>query len=130
MGHGITITCQFCSYSHEFTLGVGMEYSSLEKVIDIIPRSKRPDVQKIMDNHNIKQTQKAHELFQCQICNRLYDIFYVKIIYDNDQVYETDYRCYRCGGPLVLRNENDLSKLPCPRCGGEGLSASETMLWD
>jgi hypothetical protein len=130
MGHGITISCQFCSYSREFTLGVGMEYFSLKNVMNILPQSKRLDVKKILDYHRIKETDYSHELFQCRDCNRLYDKFHVKIIYDDDQFYETDYRCNKCDGPLILKSENDLPQMPCPKCGGEGLNSELSLMWD
>ena len=134
MGHGVIISCQICGYSREFQLGVGMMSGSMKNVIDffpkILPRSKKSEVQNILQKHTVKQTDFSHELFQCRECNRFYDKFWVKIIYDNDQVYETDYRCNKCEGHLILISQDELPQTPCPKCGREGLSASENLLWD
>jgi len=41
MGTGISVLCRNCGYERGFTLGVGMLYSSLEKVIDLVPHRRR-----------------------------------------------------------------------------------------
>ena len=51
MGTGISIICQNCGYEKDFMLGIGMMYSSLEKVIDLSPHRKK--ILDILQNHKV-----------------------------------------------------------------------------
>lgn len=143
MGSGIYALCQNCGYKRNFNLGVGMAYSSLENVIDLVPSKDRELVLDILRNHKVIQCAYWHRLFRCQSCNRLYGRFYVRIEYDNNKVYELKFNCSKCKTELqvvdaveILENMEDeldeegLKNYPCPKCGKTELSFHMDILWD
>ena len=130
MGHGIAVSCENCDYSKEFELGVGMMYSSLEMVQDKLHYTRRPKVKEILDNHDVKDTDYSHELYHCRSCHSLFERFHVRIVYDNDQTYETAYACSKCGKLLVRIKEEDVPKMPCYSCGEYALKIDVAFHWD
>lgn len=140
MGHGIIVECNHCRENGEapyivecFQLGIGMMYSSLENVIDLLHYTRRPKVLDILNNHAVADTDYSHELYHCPRCHRLYERFHVKIIYivdDEEKVYETSYACPKCKTPMQIITEDDLPQIPCSSCGEKALQVIETMCWD
>ena len=130
MGHGILVSCENCQYSKEFELGVGMQYLSLENVQNQIHYTRRTKVKEILGNHDIKDTDYAHELYHCRSCHSLYERFHIKILYDNNQIYETAHACSMCGKILVRIKEEEVSKMPCCSCGGCSLKVEMAFYWD
>ena len=111
--------------------GVGWEYSSLETVLDSLRPSQREDVQKILRTHNVLETDYEWRLFQCEHCRRLYDRLWVKLVYDGDHAYETEYACSECEGSLrQLRDLADIDQIPCSHCGQRMLVIDAPFLWD
>lgn len=120
-------------------LGVGMMYSSLEAVEDAISSGERKKVMAVLRHHAVQATDYYHALYVCDGCHGLYKRFYVKIEYDNNQTYETVFKCPRCD--VILRDTNltcekegadfpNLLLWPCPKCGKTNLRVDEFMLWD
>jgi transcription initiation factor IIE alpha subunit len=131
MGDGIIVQCSNCSMKRDFYLGLGWAYSSLETVIDAIHPSKREEVRRIFKDHKVLQRETGWRLYLCGKCKRLYDRFWVKIKYDDDQVYKTEFTCPKCGGKLShLRDTARISDLPCIYCGERTLAVEGEFLWD
>ena len=130
MGYGILITCKNCDYSKEFELGIGENYSSLEVVQKQLHYTRRSKVKEILENHDVKGTDYAHELYHCPICHSLYEQFYIKIVYDNNQIYETGFGCSNCGKVLKRLREEDVPKYPCCNCGEFTLKVERSFYWD
>ncbi len=87
MGHGIIIECKNCSRTETFMLGVGMGYSSLEKVIGFLESSKeKREVEKILNEHDVKKTDYSNELYVCPDCFQLFGGLHIRIEYDDDLV--------------------------------------------
>ena len=134
MGIGISVLCQNCGYEKKFTLGVGMLYSSLEKVIHLVPYRSREKVLDILRNHKVNKGEFRnplydHRLFRCLSCNQLHGRFYVKIEYDDNKVYETKFNCSKCKKELkAVENEEDVKNYPCPKCDKTDLSMQEDVL--
>ena len=142
MGCGILVRCRHCEanpaeemgpYIGEvFQLGVGMMYSSLENVIDPLHYTRRSQVLDILHNHLVEDTECYHAMFHCPKCHRLHNRFYVKIVYDHDQVDETAYNCSKCRTRLEVIEEDDLSDIPCAECGQKTQYVDEEymLMWD
>jgi DNA-directed RNA polymerase subunit RPC12/RpoP len=136
MGTGISIICQNCGYEKDFMLGIGMMYSSLEKVIDLSPHRKK--ILDILQNHIVIKDEfrwdnpfYEHRLYRCSSCNQLHERFYVKIEYDDKKVYETKFKCPKCKNELkAVEDEKDVKKHPCPECNNKKLFIQEMVLWD
>ena len=114
-----------------FLMGVGMKYSSPETILSLLQPKDRTQIQQIFDDHSVSSREWSHVIFVCDQCNRLYNRFYVKLTYDRDLVYETQFSCSKCGHKL--KGVNDLGEIKsflCPRCGKRSLEFREDYLWD
>jgi hypothetical protein len=131
MGSEITVECTNCHSAKSFTLGVGFLYSSLRSVMNVIHYKRRPLISEILDNHDVHATDYEHRIYRCPKCNRLYERFYVKILYDQNDVYETIFRCGKCRITLEqVKDEMEASSYPCAFCGQKALLVKEDLLWD
>lgn len=130
MGYGICISCQNCDYSEQFALGIGEMSSSLENIQEQPHYTKHPEVKEILNNFDVKDTDYAHELYHCHSCHSLYERFRVRIVYDDDRIYETAYACSKCGKLLNRIKEEGVPKLPCCSCGRCALKVDVAFCWD
>jgi DNA-directed RNA polymerase subunit RPC12/RpoP len=131
MGSDITIKCSNCQSVESFMLGEGFMYSSLKNVLNLVHHKRRRRISEILNNHDVLDTEYEHRLYRCPECNRLYGRFYVKIFYDGDRVYETNFQCATCRTPLEhVQNEMETASYPCAFCGQKSLSVIEGLLWD
>ena len=123
-------------------LGIGMMYSSLENVIDLVHYARRKKILDILQNHKVIIGEYRwgnpfyeHRLYRCLSCNQLYERFYVKIKYDDHKLYETKFKCSKCQNELkavddVVDDEENIKKYPCPECNKRGFSIQEVVMWD
>ena len=44
MGKGYSVSCSSCGFAQHFTVGVGMTYSSLDQVINLLHYTRRKKV--------------------------------------------------------------------------------------
>lgn len=131
MGTEISVLCRNCEYERKFTLGVGMYYSSLDKIIDVVHYWNRERVLEILRNHKVTQSEYYHGLFLCLSCNQFHGRFYVRIEYDDDKIYETKFKCNKCKTELEpIEDEENVKNYPCPKCGEIELYIREDVLWD
>lgn len=129
MGHGITIHCESCDYYANFILGIGMMYSSLERVISEVSPARREKVKNLLQRKDIQSVDYEHKLFICPKCNNLAQHFDFSITYNQGQVYQPYFRCPTCHMKLVPLEE-PVTSTPCPECGQLTLVEEMTMLWD
>ena len=119
-------------------LGIGMMYSSLENVIDLVHYARRKKILDILQNHEVNKHEGIwgnpfyeHRLYRCIDCNQLYGRFYVKIEYNDNKSYETKFKCSKCKTKLkAVENERNVIKYPCPLCGRKELHIHRELLWD
>jgi hypothetical protein len=146
----IEISCQSCDYKKDFYLGVGVMYSSLESVWNVILLRSRQDVKSILANFTVTSTDFAHELYHCTNCNEIYEKFWVKIDFktstNEEKTYETKFKCPQCYKELSLVRKAEetedeeksdaelytpfIAVLPCLSCGEEVLSSRTIGHWD
>jgi DNA-directed RNA polymerase subunit RPC12/RpoP len=112
--------------------GVGMDYGSLMDVIDIIKnKSVKVQISEILKYHKVNEENFTHNIYICNKCGNLYERFFVKLNYDDNQIFETVFSCYKCRKPLFLvENEEVLEKMPCPKCKNKALHIDTSILWD
>ena len=130
MGSGTGIECMNCHYLFDARTGVGMMYSRLSNVLDQIHYTRRPIIESILNNHDVQDTEYEHRVYRCSKCGRFGERFYIKIVYDQDQVYETQFKCSKCNGPLDDVSNEDLTKYPCPKCNQKTFILVSMLNWD
>jgi hypothetical protein len=151
MGEMIEIFCQECNYRKEISLGVGMEYFSVENVLELVHPSCWKEFKDIFHNHEILSKDCCHTLFRCVKCNALYGRFHVKICYQTQdgakRTYETHHFCSKCQReltPVSVVEEIDeddyggeqetlassIKQLPCPGCAKKSLAIQNIGYWD
>lgn len=126
MGGSIETYCRQCGESEEFTTGVGFMYSSLEEVIPFTNGNKLQD---IVSNHTVTNADYEHRVLACPNCNTLHERFYVRVIYDEGNVFETAFRCGKCRAGLV-ELDKPVEEYSCGKCGSRSLEEFPGMCWD
>lgn len=131
MGFRLDVKCQNCAYRKEFMLGVGFHQPSLENIIDTMKGKRKREMNEILQNHEVVNTNSFRTLFQCINCDSLSDKLFIKIIYDGNKEYETVHKCSRCKDEMrMLGADVDITTLPCPECKKKGLNKEITLWWD
>jgi DNA-directed RNA polymerase subunit RPC12/RpoP len=111
-------------------LGIGMMYSSLEAVLDlVVPRKRREKIREILRTADPGSTEYSHRLYACPQCNALHQRFHIKICKENRAVYEPRFRCGTCWSSLVPAGD-DVSQYCCRFCGSKALEQSGWLMWD
>jgi hypothetical protein len=147
MGEMIEIFCKECDYRKGCSLDVGMKYSSVENVLELVHPSCWKEIKDIFHNHEVLVQDASHTLFRCVKCNALYVRLYVKIHYQTTdgkkRTYETHHLCSKCQTELTPvdvveeRDEDDyggeqeklaplVEQLPCPKCAKKSLATQTT----
>jgi DNA-directed RNA polymerase subunit RPC12/RpoP len=130
MGRGISIRCGTCSAKQDFLLGVGWDYFSLDTVISALHPGRRAEVRTILQGRDLHQRESGWRIYLCGECKRLYNRFWLKLEYGDNQNYETEYEC-SCGGKLYqFLDLGRISDLRCSRCGEKTLVMEDQFLWD
>ena len=131
MGEGYVVSCDRCGFGQHFMVGVGMEYYSLEAVIDLIHPKRRSKVLKLLHECTVHETDYEYRIYRCEVCGNLRSAFWAKIVHDDDEIYETQFLCGECRKPMEqISNPLQLKTKPCPSCGENKLHVAEDMLWD
>ena len=131
MGNGFTLFCPECGYEIEAILGIGFAYHSLENVIDQVDRRRRARVLDILKKHHVIGTHYEHRFYRCDECGGLSNRFYVRIRYDDDRLYETVFKCGKCGIALSeVTTEEALRGTECPECKNGILEVRSSVMWD
>jgi len=137
MGRAFGVLCLNCDYSKESLLGVGGLYFSLENVISNLHHTKRKAINDILNNHDVVEVpfgvnpEYSAKIYRCSKCEGLSSRFYVKIEYDDNQIYETTFKCTKCRTVLEMLDENEnLENYSCPNCKMPMLGISSFICWD
>ena len=129
MGGSISTYCKKCGDTQDFTTGVGFMYSSLEKVIRFTSSNIRTKLQDIVSSHSITNANYEHRVLACPNCNTLHERFYVRVQYDEGDVFETAFRCGKCRAGLV-ELDKPVEEYSCGKCGSRSLEEFPGMCWD
>jgi len=129
MGQGFGILCRNCGARDEFLIGVGFMYSSLDRILPIVNRKTRQKLTDILSRQTIHDEEYEQVLLSCPDCNTLHNRFYVKVVYGNNEVFETKFRCGKCRKALVSANKS-IERYRCKECGYEALEQECQIMWD
>ena len=134
MGDGLLIRCKDCEYEKEFIFGVGFLFSSFESVLELLPHRKYIFAKEIIKNNKyIKTEYDGYEVYQCETCASVQNIFFLQISDENDQVLISSInKCSRCKKyrKKLNKKNNKLKNYICPKCKSKNLYYDESMLWD
>lgn len=123
--------CHSCTYSEGFKFGIGTKFSCLNHAVCLVHPERQSQVQKILRNNDLSETDFGYRAFHCPTCNNLCDGFWVRIKHDNSDVYETEFRCKKCGETMVSISEpENIKALQCPDCDKANLKLIMVMPWD
>ena len=131
MGFGFAISCGSCGFEKCFVVGTGPKYSSLKAAIDQLHHMRGPKVLELVNEHEVHETDFDHRIYHCRSCGQLRNSFWVRIVYDDDQVYETHFLCGKGHRPMKpIREYCQLTKIPCPCCNANKLVVTtEALGW-
>ena len=125
MGFKLSISCKNCGFEKRFTVGTSDGDNSIEAAIDQLHHMRRPKVLKLLNEHKVHVTDFDHRIYRCGACGLLRNSFWIRIIYDDDQVYETGFLCGKCQRPMTqVREHHQLNNIPCPCCNVENLKVT------
>ena len=129
MGGSISTHCRNCNHTEEFITGVGFSYSCLEEVISCTTGNTRTKLQDIVSHHSITESDYEHRVLACPGCNTLHERFYVRVAYDEDELFETKFKCGKCRAGLVAVDK-PVEEYSCGKCGSQSLEELPGICWD
>ena len=130
MGSGVSLQCPLCGYSDMIMIGIDMHHSTFENCLESCSPAVRTKVRQIVKNQ-VHDYTFEYCCYSCQSCGEIMDKPYLSIRYDDNQTYETAFRCRTCRSRrLVPVEEDDLTGLPCPHCKEGSLTEDGLLLWD
>ncbi|MBP9997202.1 MAG: hypothetical protein KBT19_08065 [Lachnospiraceae bacterium] len=154
MGNGYGFKCKRCNREYEVLLGCGKRFSEeYQQTIEEVKRFKYGvKWRNLVKNRKNINIDVEYDLYQCECgywkVKRNLSIFEpideTNITTSEEYplvtrwerkegkyrlVAENKHKCRRCRKPMHVIKEEDIDKLPCPRCGE--LNESETFIrWD
>ncbi len=135
MGQGYGIECKKCSYTRSVRVGVGMFHYSLEQCIKSISKTEQIKIREIiLGKKNIIDEGEGESVFQCNKCFDIANKFQIKLIENNNTIYETKIVCYKCKIDMKLlpcdQEEDTIIGIKCPKCKSDDVSVGLEMMWD
>jgi hypothetical protein len=131
----IRVQCQNCNYEKDLLWGISKAYYRLGNVIKDVGDKQKKEIQKILQNYNIHDSHNNRDLtykkrvFRRRNCSGLFTRLHVRLKYNNDKTYRTEYKCPECESGLVQVKQIDIVKCPCPGCRKETLKNVGGILW-
>ena len=136
MGHSYSTMCSNCSNSEDHLMGIGMRGPyNMDGIIEY-NKSMRDKVffKYIRDNKNAKLSSKSsYKMYECPSCKTLHSRFYIKINYDNNELYVKEYYCGKCHNILVPLDEDNIKikNYYCKKCNKKTLGKGMSFIqWD
>ena len=135
MGTGYEMECNKCSFSRSLRVGVGMFHSSLEAEIESTSKKEQQTIKQIiLGKQNLISEGEGYSIFQCSTCYALVNKFHIKIIENNQTLYESKNQCFKCNTEMQLlscdKDENTIAGIKCPKCKSDDVRVGQNMLWD
>lgn len=131
MGYGLEVTCKNCGAQEDYTLGVGMAYFPLERVLhSVVPKRHREKVLELLKIAGDDGAEYSHTLFRCPKCETLNQRFYIRLSRGNETLFETKFRCGKCRSALMPISDEDVPNCRCSSCGSKSLERECTLMWD
>ena len=126
MDCGLYVECPACGYRRTFLPGAVPGYSSIDEVTGLIHHTRRQQVQELLSCHHVKDAEYGYRIYRCEECRALRRRFYVRVVYDENRVYETTFDCEKCTRQMTEVTEiSDAGGYGCPKCGSRDLETLE-----
>jgi len=135
MGTGYEIGCNKCSFRRSLRVGVGMVHSSLEAEIESTSRKEQQTIKQIISGkQNLISEGEGYSIFQCSTCCAIVNKFHIKIIENNQTLYQSKTQCFKCNTEMQLlpcdEDENTIEGIKCPKCKSDDVIVGHNMMWD
>jgi hypothetical protein len=131
MGAGYTVfSCSSCGFGNGFYVGVGKSCKTLKDAIDRLHPRRRSKILELLNDHTVHESDFEHRIYLCEDCGESRNSFWVSIVYDDDRIFETRFKCDRCNKTMVNISDQIKINKTCPCCGSDHLSCTEGLLWD
>ena len=135
MGSGYEIICKKCSFRRSLRVGVGMVHSSLEAEIESTSRKEQQTIKQIISGkQNLISEGEGYSIFQCSTCCAIVNKFHIKIIENNQTLYQSKTQCFKCNTEMQLlpcdEDENTIEGIKCPKCKSDDVIVRNNMMWD
>ena len=153
MGYGYGFTCENCGERYDVEVGIGMLYPETykEEYAKVASGACGADRQELLRSNPYATIDAENVVYICDNCNCWvqevdYTVYEPKIVdelreapngmacsgYSKSlyRVLKRYYRkCDRCGKRMRKASREELSHLPCPKCGTYN-EADDAVLWD
>ena len=135
MGIGYEIGCNKCFFTRSLRVGVGMLHSSLEAEIESTSRKEQQTIKQIISGkQNLISEGEGYSIFQCSTCCAIVNKFHIKIIENNQTLYQSKTQCFKCNTEMQLlpcdEDENTIEGIKCPKCKSDDVIVRHDMMWD
>ena len=135
MGIGYEIGCNKCSFTRSLRVGVGMVHSSLEAEIESTNIKEQQTIKQIISGkQNLISEGEGYSIFQCSTCCAIVNKFHIKIIENNQTLYQSKTQCFKCNTEMHLlpcdEDENTIERIKCPKCKCDDVIVGHNMMWD
>ena len=135
MGVGYEIGCNKCSSRRSVRVGVGMFHSSLEAEIESTSRKEQQTIKQIISGkQNLISEGEGYSIFQCSTCCAIVNKFHIKIIENNQTLYQSKTQCFKCKTEMQLlscdEDKDTIEGIKCPKCKSDDVRVGQNMLWD
>lgn len=125
MGLGIEIYCNKCSFAVTDSLTIGVSFGCFADIFTILHKRRQREITTILRTHTIQDFDYSLELLICGSCSKIHERFFVKMRYQQNNTYETTYKCPKCKQKLrLLSDTQNINKMLCPQCCNKSLSFS------
>lgn len=128
MGTIYTAECNECNRIYNFDVGIGDVYEQ-ETLININSdfnlislfkeKNRKNDLINILENKKYELLNDyGHKILICDTCKNLYSRFTFNLVDNENDVFQTKYRCHKCRKKLrALKSDEILNNtFECPNC--------------
>ncbi len=120
------IKCARCGFDKHFIWETTVGCRSPEVALEQIHHMRRSKVRKLLEEHAIRQFSYQHRIYRCESCGQLRNAFWLKIVYDQNEIFETHFQCGQCRLPMKpVANYPQLNQMRCPCCGSSQLRIAD-----
>ena len=112
-----------------------MLHSSLEAEIESTSRKEQQTIKQIiLGKQNLISEGEGYSIFQCSKCFTIVNKFHIKIIENNQTLYQSKTQCFKCNTEMQLlpcdEDENTIEGIKCPKCKSDDVIIRHNMMWD
>ena len=112
-----------------------MLHFSLDEEIKSTPKKEQQLIHDIIkDKKDLTSESEGHSVFQCEKCCSMKNKFHIKIKSNDNILYETKPRCFKCKIDMKLlicdQDNNTIKGIKCAKCKSNQIELSLNLMWD